>query len=236
MKGWVVVPCRPDHARHIEFFEMLTKLELPAGSKVRFYPGFFAHDNRNAGTRDALADGAEWVCYVDDDQLLAPDAVLRLLAKDVDVVTCNLLAKAKPFSPYMFEDIDGGLYPVALSEPPDRLIEVDACGLGGVVVRRAVLESVGDPWFAVTDALKTDDLVFCARAKAKGHRIFCAPDVPSGHVVKGSVWPVWDGARWTTSVVINSGLEYRVGAATPTEEMARWRAEKLRARRKLQAV
>ena len=216
---FVVVPCRPDQARQIDFFVRLMKLDLPPGSHIRFYPGFFAHHNRTLGTRDALKAGADYVFFVDDDQLLLPDAVTRLMAHDVDVVSVNLLYKEKPWEAYMFDRLPSGLYVRELGTQRG-LVEVDACGLGGVLVKTSVFRSITEhEWFAVSPEAGTDDLYFCTLVKKHGYRVMVDLDTPSGHINYSAVWPVWNGDKWEVLVTLANGGEFVAPAAVDKPEL-----------------
>jgi hypothetical protein len=233
MSGLIAVPCRPDHARHVDFFRNIFSLQIPEEWKIQLYPGFFAHDNRTGATREAIELGLDHIFFVDDDQLLRPDAIIRLLEHNVDIISCNLLAKAPPFQPYIFfaTDKDGAGYPDTLDDNRTGLIEVAACGLGGVLVKTEVFKRIREPWFSVNDALKTDDLYFCHEARKAGYKIYCDLDVPSGHICNSSIWPEYDveNKKWRTAIVINNRAAFNIPKAVPTEEYRNWRDQTIEA-------
>jgi len=233
MSGLIAVPCRPDQARHVAFYRSLLALEVPPGTRQELYPGFFSHNNKNAAVRQALDEDRPWIFFVDDDQILKPDALHRLLAHDVDIVSCNLLTKDPPFQPYLFfaTDATGAGYPDTLDHRCG-LVEVAACGMGGVLVKTDVFRRLSDPWFAVNEHLDTDDLYFCHEAQQAGIRIWCDLDVPSGHIQVISVWPVWDGekSRWHTEIVFNDAAKFQVPAAGQTPEYRAWKEAQVQAR------
>lgn len=224
--GLVAVPCRPDHARHVDFFRGFLQLAVPDGSIKQLYPGFFPHNNRNAAVREALDLGLAWVFFLDDDQLLHPDSLTRLLAHDRDVVSCNLLSKDAPFMPYLFfaTNAVGAGYADTLDRKGRGVVEVAACGLGGVLVKTDVFRALPEPWFAVDQHLKTDDLYFCREAKKAGYAIHCDLDVLSGHIVNASVWPEWDPItrKWRTAIVVNNGATFYVPAAAKNKQYREW--------------
>lgn len=231
MKGHVVVPCRPDHARHIEFFQMLYELDLPNGWDVKLYAGFFPHRNRLTGTRAALASGAEWVFYVDDDQILKPDTIRKLLARNVDIVSCNLLMKEDPWHPYMYERIghEKGMFPIELTPQMSGLQQVDACGLGGVLVHRRVFDAITDvDWFGVDEHFQTDDFYFCSLVRARGFKVHVDLDVPAGHIVKAAVWPYrTDEGYWKTVFHVAGGGTFGWEAAKYATQYQEWRAQRI---------
>jgi glycosyltransferase involved in cell wall biosynthesis len=216
----------------VEFYDALMKLQLPPGSVVQLYPGFFPHDNRNVGIQHAIEGKFDFCFFIDDDQILAPDAVLKLMAHDVDIVTCNLLTKEFPWQPYLFERIKDyrEVFPLALNELPQTgLVPVDACGLGGVLVKTSVFMTKGwpFPWLNVDEVYITDDLKFCAMAKQLGYTIHADLHVVSRHIIKGAVWPKWNGTKWETVIGINGGGEVVVPASVPHPDYTKWRDAEL---------
>lgn len=221
MKGLIAVPCRPDQARHIVFFQNLLALEKPADTEVRLYPGFFPHVNRQLAADDATREGAEWILYIDDDQLLEPDTISKLLAHDVDVVTCNLLLKEQPWPPYLYTEGPHGLMPMVLTNQQE-LFQVTACGMGGVLVRTSALAKMPKPWFDINQECKTDDLYFCANAQMNGVKVHCDPQTTSGHIIRGAVWPRWSGTEWQTALDLHRSGTFIVPAARPSNEYKAW--------------
>jgi len=224
----VIVPCRPDHARHVEFFSMLLQLRLPPGSSADLYPGFFPHDNRCKGVRDALLHGSEYCFFLDDDQLLEPDTVLRLLSHGKDIVTVNLLTKEFPWQPYIFERLKGhnDVFPLSL-ENKRGLHAVDACGLGGVLVKTSVLTRLDYPWFNVNETWRTDDLYFCDKARTAGFEIHCDFDAISWHITHAAVAPEWNEEThtWQTRIRISSKGEVAMKAAVWGPDYEAWRSQ-----------
>lgn len=223
MTGLIAVPTRvKDPRRHEEVFENLEALQKPEGTEVRFYSGL-AHENHQRATEEMLAEGGKWIFYVDDDQLLPPDALVKLLSHDRSVVTVNFLSKERPWTPYLFRKIAGLLVPEALGKARG-LRSVDACGLGGVLVRSYVFDRLPRPWFGVTPEFRTDDLFFSHVVRAAGFDIICDLDVCASHIIKGVVQPYWDpgSGQWMTVIHIKAGGSFVVPPAVPTPEYQDW--------------
>jgi hypothetical protein len=230
--GLIAVPCRPDNARHVLFYQHMMILDRPAGSKMQLFPGFFAHLNRNKAVRQALAEDLAWVFFVDDDQLLMPDALMRVLAHDRDIVTVNLLYKDHPFAPFLFFDTnEHGAGHIETLEQQRGLLDVKACGLGGVLVKTDVFRHLPEPWFDVDEHLKTDDFYFCRAATRAGYTIQCDLEVRSGHLALTQVWPEWDedAQTWRTAVIIGSGVQINIPAAVKTPHYREWIANRRKA-------
>lgn len=223
MTGLIAIPARPTQPiRHEEVYNALDAMEKPPGTKQRVYLGL-AHENHTKAVRDMLTEGFDWIFFVDDDELLPPDALMRLLRRNLDIVSVNFLSKENPWTPYMFQRIAGLLVPMPL--PHNRgLCSVDACGLGGVLVRRHVLAQMTPPWFGVTSTLRTDDLFFCHAARSAGFEIVVDLDICASHIIKGCVRPYWDESRsqWVTMIDIKAGGSYAMPPAEPTPEYQEW--------------
>ena len=238
MSGLIATPCRPDHARHVAFYRSLLALATPEGTRADLFPGFFSHYNKNAAVEQALAEQRPWIFFVDDDQVLRPDALKALLARDVDIVVCNLLTKDPPFQPYLFfaTDHTGAGYADTL-EARRGLIEVAACGAGGLLVKTDVFRRLPPPWFAVNEQLHTDDLYFCHEAQKAGYRIWCDLDVISEHIRTVSIRPAWDEEqqKWRTEIVFDDKAAFAIPAAAQTPEYRAWKEEQLKAREAVKA-
>jgi Glycosyl transferase family 2 len=78
-----VAVCAGEASRYSAFAASLSALELPPGWAVRFYLGSDLVQGRNRAV--AELEG-EHVLFMDDDHLLPPDLVPRLLAHDRDIV------------------------------------------------------------------------------------------------------------------------------------------------------
>lgn len=223
MKGLIAVPTRlGEPRRNEEVFENLTALRTPEGTELRFYSGL-AHENHLRATREMLNEGGDWIFYVDDDELLPPDALTRLLAHNLDVVTVNFLSKEMPWAPYLFQKVSDILVPEPL--PQNRgLHATDACGLGGVLVRRHVFEQIPPPWFGITPEFRTDDLFFSHVLREAGFQIVCDLDVCASHIIKGVVQPYWDPTqqRWMTAIHIRAGGSFVLPPAEPVPEYQQW--------------
>lgn len=149
----------------------------------------------------------EWVWFLGDDHVFDPDILIRLLARDVDVVVPLCLKRTPPYDPVVYGgQNDQGEYFVA-DLPGTGLAEVYACGSAGMLVRGHVLDAIDDPWFESHGGLN-EDLTFCAKVRDAGFPIFCDVDVQIGHLNTYTVWPRWDEG-W------NAGLDVGNGTTIP---------------------
>ena len=94
----------------------------------------------------------DWLWIMGDDHLFDPDILNRLLARELDVVVPLVAKRMPPFEPVIFSrlvDAEGHVYKKYRYEqlPTSGLLEVPVAGTAGMLVRRPVLNAVGDPWF-----------------------------------------------------------------------------------------
>lgn len=148
-------------------------------------PGHFIGDQRNFLVARSLEQGAEWLFWIDSDQVFPHDTLTRLLSRNVDIVGPNVARRSSPVGPTAGRLADGGSRMVPVWTSPEQaraneLEEVDGLGLGICLVSRRVFETVPRPWFDN----RNEDYLFCAKAKLAGFKVYCdhglTPDV--GHV------------------------------------------------------
>lgn len=210
-----------DAARYSLFGASVTRLRLPEGVQPpEWLIGGDWCSARNDLVKMMLKDGHGWLWFMDDDHAFPPNLLERLLSHgDLDIVQPVCLIRRPPFSPVQFParlDEDGRYAPVALKDAPtDGLIELEAGGCAGMLIRRRVFERIPPPWFEYLD--RSEDIVFCERAKAAGFRLWCDLGAKLGHITTATVWPATvdkveghpeAGQKWATGFAI--GQEFNL--------------------------
>jgi hypothetical protein len=131
---------------------------------------------RNISCKAALDGGASHLAFIDDDMILEPEDIFeRLLAHDKDIVSPLFFRSDDNFDPLVFHlNGDGEPHPI-LDYPKNTLFEVTGgVGTGMMLIKREVLEALGDPWFYFPERSSiTMDLDFCLRAIRKGFKVWC---------------------------------------------------------------
>lgn len=155
----------------------------------------------------------EKMIWVDSDNVITTEQVLRLLSHDVDMVggwyrqysngVINDENKAA-CGLWKYGDGKNEIRPFLVGEIPSMprddkgLIEVDYAGFGLMAVKNGVFESFEYPWFQswliewehegvrMADIM-TDDSGFCFRAKEKGFKVYIDPQVRLPHEKKVGV-------------------------------------------------
>lgn len=125
--------------------------------------------------------------FLDDDILLPPDGLLRLLRDsvehDIPVVSGLYIMRNAPLLPVVYRRLESGHH-VNMTAFCEGLQEIDACGAGCLLIRTDVLraiEATSEPWFDFGLPM-SEDLAFCARAKALGYRIALDAEVKCRHL------------------------------------------------------
>jgi hypothetical protein len=224
VKGLIAVASRADQPhRHDEFFEAMDRMQTPEGWEVRQYCGDNSENHTNA-VKDMLADAAcDYILFMDDDILMPEDALAKMLLHDKDVVSINLLTRVMPWEPYNFKRIGGKMVPMWLEGPP-RLERYDACGIGGVLVKRSIFERFSPPWFGRTETAKTDDFFLWQILEKNGVSVYVDLSIGASHILKAYVRPVWDATlkTWKTIMDVQGGGSFELPLALPTPHYKKW--------------
>jgi hypothetical protein len=207
-KGLFAVLCN-ENARYTAFSSAMTSLILPQGSRISWHTGCYVVDSSNRAVMGLNTD-EDWVCFMGDDHVFSPFFMLQLLGAmykdDLDIIVPTCFRRSFPPVPVIYtwaEDAaerkeQGGRkawYPLDMDEYPDGgVVEVDAAGSAGMIVRQRVFKKMIDedmiPFFELGVGQWGEDLHFCWKAKELGFKIHAHLDVPLGHLVNTALWPV----------------------------------------------
>ena len=193
-----------DAARFSIFTACIMRLEIPEGWRKEPLIGGDWCGARNTLCQIMLDEDASHLWFMDDDHAFPPQMLTKLLAHDVALVTPICLTRVHPFRPVQYtEKLEGEFQylPIPLSQTAtDGLVEIQAGGCAGMLIRRDVIEAIEPPWFEYTD--RSEDIVFCEKAKAAGFTLHADLSVRLGHVTTAVVWPAVDGDKWVTGLNI----------------------------------
>jgi hypothetical protein len=186
--GSLVCPVRDDLARYNQFMVSLMALRKPEGSRLTLVTGMSPSASINRYIRNEMH--GDWLMLLGDDHVFAPDTLERLLAHDVDVVVPLCFTRRAPFFWTIFRDEttdENGLRRWVTYEPDEvpesGLFPVYAAGAAGMVIRRHVLDAIGDPWLENQDTIHaSEDVMLCSKIREAGFRIHVDLDVHMGHI------------------------------------------------------
>lgn len=208
MSAGTVAVTADEAGRFTRFAISMQGLQMPGGSKTTWTVG-----NDIAGNRNRAVEGmdGDWIWFIDDDHSFPPSILLRLLARDVDIVAPICLRRVQPFLPVACVDdlcLDVTRY------GKDELVEVQHTGSSGMLIRRAVLEEIEAPWFELGNGV-SEDVDFCRKARAAGFSIHVDMAVRLGHITTAIVLPAWspDEERWLTGFEVADGAALAVDPA-----------------------
>lgn len=208
------IPSRHDSSRTPVFWRALRHLAVPAG--VTLVVDEPTHPvlakARNLSCARALGNGSSHILHLDDDHTFGPDLLVRLLAHRVPVVSALYVARRKPFQPCLAYEVlpNGQRHMVTILPPQGGLQQVEACGAGGLLVAREVLEALDAPYFVVGQPEEgaadnaAEDFAFCRKVRAAGFPIAVDLDTRMGHALSGVVWPLCKNGQW--------GVEFDLGS------------------------
>ncbi len=217
MSGMIGVTAN-DNARSSLFWIRLLELHRP----VNTMPGWALTSDRILGrnniVKQALDAGAEWLLFLDDDQIFGPDLLNRLLSHNKPVVGALYVQRHVPFAPVAYSDkVEDQYFPVNLhNHGGDDLIEVAAVGTGGLLIRSEVLREMEPPWFEHGRA--SEDLIFCDKVYELGlGPVYCDLGARMGHISMDALWPSFTDDTWEIGFAFADGFRLTVPITEPEE-------------------
>lgn len=154
-------------------------------------------DARNEIVEFALAQGANYIYWLDDDVVAPPDSFLKLYNHHRDIINGVYWSKSNPTMPLLFRGhLEGPYWDWHVGD----LIEIDAAGSGLTLVNtevyRKMQKELGGPWYSVdygsfagvdhSPANNTEDLYFYWKAKKLGYKVWADTSVQALHYEKNS--------------------------------------------------
>ena len=189
----VGIPC-PTGVMTRETAVGLKRLAEPMFSQCAYYSpdGMEVGDARNEIVRNALADGADYIFFIDYDVVPPPNALVRLRSLDVDIAAGVYHLKQIPSHPLIF--VEG--WPGAFEDYDiGDLVKVDGVGMGCTLIKTDVFRKIEEPWFKTvaghTDDMRdvlptmTEDIYFCRKAKDAGYEVIVDTGIQCAHVDSG---------------------------------------------------
>jgi hypothetical protein len=196
--GSVIVPCQ-ETARYHRFTISLCELVEPEGTQHVFGIGTSIVDNLNSAIRQ-LRPQDEWIWIIGDDHVFEPRTLIRLLERDADVIAPICTGRAPPFGLMHFaETLSNTEYRrrIQIEELPDdgEPFEVEVTG-SLTLIKREVLEAVGDPWFRTSAETYNEEFDFCDRVREVGFKVMVDPSVAVGHIGQVISYPQRRDGVW----------------------------------------
>ena len=158
-------------------------LELVAYSKHDYKiivstRGYNTSENRNYIATQAVNDKCHYLFFVDDDMVVPPDTLDRLLAHNKDIVGGVYLTKYEKQEPVVeyFDD-----------KRPDELFKVKAIGTGCLLIKCDVFKKIPQRWFRYEwndngSVKRSHDWIFCEDARKHGYDVWADPTLDIKHL------------------------------------------------------
>lgn len=151
-----------------------------ASFNVHIVNGTLIADQRAKLARMALTSGADYALYLDSDMRFPPYLLEKLVAHGKDIVACNYATRRLPVKTVAFSDF--ATLKCIYSHDRTGLEEVDAIGMGAMLVKTEVFRKLPQPWFNVSylpsgGMYVGEDIYFCKLAQAHGFKVFVDHDL-----------------------------------------------------------
>jgi hypothetical protein len=166
-------------------------LIFPERANRTFLYGMPFDHARSLGCQRTLETGHEYMFFLDDDIILPPDIIPRLMARNKDIVGGLYYRRQLPAAPVMMKETEQGTQWIC-DYQPGSLVEADLIGSGCLLVKRKVLEIMPPPWFEwKCDPFRWPDLKpmercsedydFCRKARALGFKLYVDTSIQCHH-------------------------------------------------------
>lgn len=128
----------------------------------------------------ALTKKAKWILFLDDDSIIQPHFVEKLIQHDKDIVSAITFEKLPPFKPVIFKEEDGKLTHITNFTKGKGLIPIDAFGFGCILIKTDVFRAIKEDWFRIEGEIRAD-MYFSALVKKYGMQAYADTDLVYGH-------------------------------------------------------
>lgn len=166
----------------------------PGPHRVQFVPlkSSILFISREYLVSSALNEGADYILFLDSDQIVPNDLLIKMTAwmqQGVDILTTLIFRKDPPYHPCVFssserlenKQISLKFFDIANIDL-NNAFYVENCGLGCAMISRKVFETIPQPWF-LPDPYTGEDISFLHKATQEyGFKIVCDPTIPIGHI------------------------------------------------------
>ena len=163
------------------FFQVATKFEIIV------VQGPYIYDNRNQLFKIAKKRN-ESILMIDSDILFKQEDVEKIERhlEKYDIITGVYVLGVPPYPPAILKRINGDY---EFCEPPKELSEIDASGGGFLgISKRVMLENpFNDVWEGKVK--HGEDISFCHRARERGYKVWCDPEIKVGQLRVASLYP-----------------------------------------------
>ena len=152
----------------------------PPGTSFNIHTvsGTLIADQRQKLVKMAL--GSDYILFLDSDMRFPSYLLERLLKHDKDIIACNYPTRRLPVKTVAFSDFS--TLECVYSIGKTGLEEVDAVGMGAMLIKTEVFKKLPLPWFNVSylpsvNMFIGEDIYFCKLAQAHGFKVYIDHDL-----------------------------------------------------------
>lgn len=132
----------------------------------------------------AVNQDFKYILFVEDDILLPPNAILKLVKADKDVITGIYWDRRTGDDSHILVSKNYG--ELLDLDKEEEIFEIDNAGIGCVLIKTEVLRNIAKPWFdvGVIDDIvtSTSDVWFYHKLKKAGYKAYAHKGVQCGHI------------------------------------------------------
>lgn len=190
-----------EYARRADFYDYFNLLIKPPETMHLLCHDRSPAKGRNLIIEAALSNDCTHVLFIDDDMAYRPDALMRLLQHDVDIVSGLYLSRSYPHVPMVFDvaDESGACLPIYLMDGKSGIIPIVAAGFGFLLIKLEALKKMEKPYVRLGELDSEqwcDDIGFFNRARKAGIESYCDLDCRVGHMGTMIIWPNYENEKW----------------------------------------
>lgn len=164
-------------------------LSKPPGTAIATVTRAMPDEARNRLIEQALKMCYDYIFFLDDDMIPAPDLIIRLLNsmeadKSISMLAPFAYKRIPPFLPCVFSRRSDGKYDIVEARGKG-IISVDAAHVAATLVRCSALRAIKPPWFEFSNRGEirfSEDICFCEKLAASGGKIMVDADMEALHL------------------------------------------------------
>ena len=145
---------------------------------------------RNVLAKRALADGCDYLMFIDADMILPPNTIDELIDMNLPIVSALYFTKGKPYLPVarIKKNEDDEDHKFLEDFEFNEIIKVAGTGFGCILIKAEVFQKIEYPYFKfewkeLNGKLQqvAEDLYFCDKARKAGYETYLNTGIVCGH-------------------------------------------------------
>ena len=148
----------------------------------------YVHQARQNMVNSFLEKKADYMLWIDDDNIPPEDGLIKLLEREKDIVSGLYFKRRPPYEPLIMmkrrQGIGSERRADIFRDGATELLQIHSTGFGFILIKREVLEKMREarmPHFSMKVGLG-EDIWFCVQAQGAGYDIWLDPTVEVGHL------------------------------------------------------